>query len=83
VFRFEEIFLGEERYEYLGDLVTFATSLPSIDPERIGRTDGWLERKTHMSSYQFPHWKGWTANQKTQFEDICGSLMRKLGYELG
>lgn len=82
VFCFEKIFLGEERYQYLNDLVTFATSLPGIDPESIDRTDGWLERKIHMSSNQFPGWEKWTTEQKHQFEQICGPLMEKLGYTL-
>jgi hypothetical protein len=82
VFHFEKIFSGKERYQYLNDLVTFATSLPGIDPERIGRTDGWLEQKIHQSSNEFPAWEKWTPEQRRQFEQMCGPLMEKLGYTL-
>jgi hypothetical protein len=82
VFHFEKIFLEEDRYEYLNDLVGFATSLPGIDPQYIGVTDGWLEKKIHQSSEKFPGWEKWTAEQKRQFEQMCGPLMEKLGYIL-
>jgi len=36
IFHVERIFLGKERYEYLGDLVEFATSLPGH-----GSCQGW------------------------------------------
>ena len=82
IFRFEEIFGGNERYAYLADLVAFAISLPGIDPGRIGAIDGWLERKIHQSSAKFPAWENWTLDQKCQFEQMCGPLMKKLGYTL-
>jgi hypothetical protein len=82
VFHFEKIFSGQERYRYLNNLVTFATSLPGIDPEHIGKTDGWLEQKIHQSSNEFPAWEKWTSEQKHQFGQICGPMMEKLGYTL-
>ncbi len=84
VFHFERIFSGEERYQYLNDLVTFATSLPGIDHELIiGKTNGWLEQKIHQSSNEFPGWEKWTTEQRHQFEKMCGQLMEELGYALG
>lgn len=80
VFRFESIFTEKDRYQYLNDLLTFATSIPGIDAERIGPTDGWLEKKIHQSADGFPAWDQWTKEQKNQFEQICGPLMEKLGY---
>ena len=80
MFRFEEIFSKKRDYRVLNDLVTFATSLPDIDPKRIGKTDGWLDRKIHESSNEFPAWEKWTTDQKRQFEQICGPLMEILGY---
>lgn len=82
IFRFEEIFSKEGEYQVLNDLVTFAISLPGIDPRRIGKTDGWLDRKVHESSNEFPAWEKWTTDQKRQFEQICGPLMEELGYAL-
>jgi len=82
IFRFEELFLGNDKYQSLGELVTFATSLPGLDPKQIGKVDGWLERKIHQSSDGFPAWEKWTTTQKSQFEQICGPFMEELGYRL-
>lgn len=80
MFHFEEIFSKKGSYRALNDLVTFATSIPSIEPKHIGTTDGWLERKIHKSSNEYSPWKDWSTDQKHQFEQICGSLMDQLGY---
>jgi hypothetical protein len=82
VFQFEKIFLGEERYQYLNDLIAFVTSLPDIDPEHIGNIDGWLDRKIHKSSGRFPGWDEWTMDQQRRFVQICGPLMEKYGYKI-
>jgi len=79
-FHFEKIFMGENRYEYLGNLVKFATSLPGIDSKKNKNVHGWLERKIHQGSNEFPGWDQWTVDQKDQFRRICGALMEKLGY---
>lgn len=81
VFQFEKIFSGKDRYKYLNELITFAISLSNIDSKSIKQSDGWLERKIHMSSSEFPTWDNWTSDQKKQFDHICGSLMAELGYE--
>lgn len=80
-FQFEKIFLGKQGYDYLNDLVSYVTSQPGIDPNSIGLTSGWLEKKGHMSSNQFPSWEDWSKDQKDQFVRICGPLMEKLGYK--
>lgn len=82
VFHFENIFTGQDRYQHLNDLVTFTTSLSSIDPGQIGSTDGWLERKIHQSADGFPAWEGWTAAQKQYFKEACGPLMERLNYSI-
>ena len=82
VFFFEKIFSGEERYEVLEDLVTFATSLSgahSIPPHSL---EGWLEKRTHQSPAGFPAWEAWSEGQKRHFERLCGPLMEQLGYRL-
>ena len=80
MFYFEQIFSDESGYRVLNDLVTFATLLPSINKERLGKTDGWLDHKIHGSSNEYTGWENWTLEQKIQFEQICGPLMKKLGY---
>jgi hypothetical protein len=82
VFRFEKIFSNAGRYQTLNDLISFTTSQPGIDPTRIGNTAGWLERRSHQSSQGFPTWDNWTKDQRQQFEQHCGALMNKLGYEI-
>ncbi len=81
MYKFEDIFVGKNRYQILDTLVAFATSFPGITPGSLRRTDGILEQKIHQSSSNFPEWEGWAKDQRTQFEKICGSLMEKLGYE--
>jgi hypothetical protein len=83
MFRFEQIFKGSDKYRHFNELVGFATSLPNIDRSRVGSTDGWLERRVHQSTTQFPAWERWTPVQKAQFANICGPLMDRLGYAYG
>jgi len=80
VYKFEDIFLNENRYQVLEKLVSFTTSLPNLDPESLGSTNSWLERKIHQSSSQFPEWEKWSKDQKNSFEKICGPQMESLGY---
>jgi hypothetical protein len=80
VYKFESIFLDENRYQNLNDLLSFTVSLPGMDPESLGSTSGWLERKIHQSSNGFPEWKQWTSDQKSKFHEICGPQMERLGY---
>lgn len=81
LFHFEKIFFGEERYQYLNNLLGFAISFPGMNLQPIGATNGWLEKKIHQSSDGFPSWEKWTVEEKKQFEQICGPLMEKLGYK--
>ncbi|HEV8715498.1 MAG TPA: hypothetical protein VGX03_22045 [Candidatus Binatia bacterium] len=79
LFFFEKIYTGNERYQYLDELIRFAVDLPGYSIQ-TGRTDGWLERQIHKGSGIFPHWENWSAAEKSQFRQICGPLMDKLGY---
>jgi hypothetical protein len=81
VFRFEDIFESDNRYQYLTELVNFATDIPGVDPVPAKVLDGWLDRKVHKSSGAFPAWGGWSCGQQETFVSICGSLMKQLGYE--
>jgi hypothetical protein len=83
VFRFEELFESEDRYEQLAGLVEFATTFPCGALDAMGPLDGWLDRRINASSAGFPAWEAWSAEQKRQFGAICGELMGKLGYEFG
>jgi len=81
IFRFEDIFKSENRYQHLEELVQFVTAFPDAGQIVTAPLDGWLDRQIHKSSPRFPSWEKWSAEQKQQFRAICGPLMEKLGYE--
>jgi hypothetical protein len=82
LFRFEDIFQSEYRYQHLTDLVQFVTTFPNAEPISTGPLDGWLDRQIYKSVGRFPPKKEWSAKHKQQFRTICGTLMEDLGYEL-
>lgn len=82
IFRFEDIFLGPDRYARLGELVDFGLSVPGLGALPARKLEGWLERKIHQSDGAFPAWDRWTPLQQHQFREICGPLMERLGYHV-
>jgi hypothetical protein len=82
IFRFEDIFLSHNRYQHLEDLVNFSTTIPGTAPINVGTIEGWLDKRIHKSTGDFPAWKEWSNEHKKQFKTICGPLMDMLGYEL-
>lgn len=83
MFRFEDIFWQQNRYQHLSELVNFVTNFSGTAPIRYtGSLQGWLEKQIHKSTASFPAWDEWSSIQKRQFESICGPLMDKLGYEI-
>jgi len=82
IFKFEDIFLTENKHQYFNDLVSFAGSIPGIMSGSLRSTDGWLGQKIHQSSNKFPGWEQWTKEQKQKFEEICGRQMEKFGYTI-
>lgn len=82
VFKFENIFTGDDRYKTVNELIQFATSQPGIDPARVGDSSGWLERRSHQSADGFPAWEQWSSGQKEFFKKVCGDLMEETGYRL-
>ena len=82
VFRFEDIFESDERYDFLFELLSFVTDLPEVEPVTLEALEGWLERQIHKSSGGFPRWADWSLQQRHQFEEMCSALMERLGYSL-
>jgi hypothetical protein len=80
VYRYEDLFLSQDRGRRLADLLQFITSFsdrrfPSAFEE------GLLRERRHASTRQaFPDWPHWTSDQACRLEKICGPLMRELGY---
>jgi hypothetical protein len=82
LFRFEDVFRSERRYDRLTELVEFVTDLPGVEPVPAEALEGWLDKKIHGSSGDFPTWDGWSIEQRETFLAMCGSLMEELGYSL-
>jgi hypothetical protein len=80
LFRFEDLFKGDERYQYLATLVEFATERLGVERAAITPEGGWLERRVHESEKHFPAWSDWTPKQRERFREICGPVMDELGY---
>ncbi len=78
--KFEDVFTGDQKYQKLDELVKFATDMPALENIKMGTTQGWLEKKINQSDNNAGSWKGWTSEEKKQFETICGPLMAKIGY---
>lgn len=80
LFYFEEIFKADARYENLYQLVHYLTDLPAVEPVAAAALTGWLDQQIHPSQADFPAWQNWSLTHKQQFEQICGPLMRQVGY---
>lgn len=79
--RFEDVFISRDRYENLEKLVRFLTDMPD---KKIPWTsiNGFLDKRIHQSSGYYPEWNKWQPSQQKIFQEICGDLMCKLGYEM-
>ena len=80
LYRYEDLFLAEDRRDRLADLLDFITGFSDRRfPTMLD--DGLLGERRHASTRQaFPDWPAWTAEQACRLEEICGPLMRALGY---
>ena len=81
MWRFEDVFLGDRRYEVLEDLVDFATRFPDGTRFDHGSLEGVLERKVNESKRDIlSPWREWSAERVRDFRKMCGGLMDELGY---
>jgi len=78
VVKFEDIFISDQRYDNLQELLEFLISIDN--PGMLSSIDGWLEKRIHGSWGKFPKWEDWTSGQKAGFIDVCGPLMNRLNY---
>jgi len=80
IYRYESLFLGEDRASQLADLLEFITRFPDRDfPSNFDDTV--LQRRHHASTRQaFPDWPDWSDEQARQLFEICGTQMADLGY---
>ena len=81
MWRFEDVFLGNRRYEVLEKLVQFATCFPGGPRFEYTSLDGVLERPVNASGPgALPRWREWSEGRVRAFRLICGELMDELGY---
>ncbi len=81
MWKYEDLFLGDDRYRNLRELMDFVTTFPDGTHVAYGSVDGALERRAHASQPErFPDWPDWSDRQVAQFQRICGPLMDELGY---
>jgi len=80
VFRYEDLFLSDDRGAHLADLVQFITSFAD---RRFpcAFDDSVLRQRRHASDRRsFPDWPQWSAADARRLDEICGPLMAALGY---
>ena len=81
-FKFEELFIANEKYTALGKMLNFVTEFPEkkfpfVIPENI------LEQKVHQStSSDISEKREWNSEMKENLLSICGDLMQKLDYTI-
>ena len=78
VVRFEDLFRGEGAVERLEEFIAWMADLPGLTP--VIPPAEKLKKKVHDSRGEFPAYEDWSPRQRAGFDDICGDLMRELGY---
>ena len=83
LFYFEDIFYSNNKYDSLKNLVDFATFIPGYGRIKYSSLEEKLEKKVNQPlKYEFPSWEKWSLNQKNEFMQICGDLMKQLKYDI-
>lgn len=80
MWKFEDVFLGENRYECLRDLVDFASHFPDGTTVESASLEGTLQTRRNVSRGGPDHWTEWSPGWVAQFQRICGDFMSRLGY---
>lgn len=80
VYKFENVFHGENRYQYLEKMIKFLLVHPGINLSGIKPTHGWLNTRVHKSSGSFPSWQNWPEEKQKIFDGFCHPLMEEMGY---
>lgn len=79
VFRFEDIFLAENKENSLEDLMDFTTCFAhrnySYDLKKLK-----AKPSANSSKKTLPSWTDWTPDQAKKMDALCGDLMRSYNY---
>jgi len=78
--KFEDIFISDNRYQNLEDLLNFLLSIDNSLELDVDSINGWLEKRIHGSQENFPDFPDWSKIHKAQFHEICDPLMKYVGY---
>lgn len=80
LFRFEELFLSSEKYDYLSEFVAFLTEVHGGSANLY--LEGRLDKKIHESVKLLPDWPEWSDEEIGIFLKHCKKLMLELSYEI-
>lgn len=84
LFRFSDLFLSDHRERHFRELLDFITTFP--DRRFEYQFDKSILRLRKNQAQDAPpleiaeSWKTWSPERASELDDICGDLMRKLGY---
>ena len=81
LFYFEDIFRSEGRLKNMIGLLEHILSHTGIPMPQREKILEWQSRRVHSSRKVFPAWPEWSRTQKATFREICGPLMKRLGYD--
>lgn len=80
LFRYEDLFLADDRVDRLREMLDFMTHFPDRDfhYDLDGKV---LDTPRNASKRRpFAGWRDWNKTQARQLQQICGPLMEALGY---
>ncbi|MCK5659279.1 MAG: hypothetical protein KAH96_05335 [Alphaproteobacteria bacterium] len=80
IFKYEDLFLSNNRYEHMNNLLESITIFPDGDKYHYKLRPGILDKVVHASKKNFPLWVEWTHKLAHQLDMICGETMRKFDY---
>lgn len=80
LFKFEDIFVSEDKYSNLRTLLDFTLDIPGVDQVAWNKLENILDKPENKSTGSFPDWEQWSGSQKEFFDRVCGPLMDKAGY---
>lgn len=80
IYRFEDLFKGENRVEIARDLLEFATTHPLRDYPFVLSEEDLRSRVNASDSARFPRWTEWDSGKVDFMKQCCGPQMEELGY---
>lgn len=79
-YRYEDLFVSHKRYDTLQEMLAFMTRFPDGTSVNFRIPEGILSTVVHRSEKNFPAWPQWSASECQQVSEMCGPLMKQLGY---